>query len=81
MNKMLVIDGIRLNIAFSYSSHGISSEIYYECLSPITGKSKMHMHYMENKTFYVCCRPHIWYTGNLARIMTKQVHKNIISCY
>lgn len=56
---MLVIDGIRLNIDFSYSSHGISSEIYYVCLSPITGKSKMHMHYREKKTLYICCRPHI----------------------
>lgn len=52
-------DGIRLNIAFSYSSHAISSEIYYGCLSPMTGKSEMHMHYMEKKSFYVFCRPHI----------------------
>lgn len=52
-------DGIRLNIAFSYSSHAISSEIYYGCLSPITGKSKMHRHYMKNELLCLLQATHL----------------------
>lgn len=42
MKEVLVIDGVITNIDASYSSHVISSEIYYMDLSPIIGKSKMH---------------------------------------
>lgn len=45
MKEVLVIDGVITNIDVPYSSHVSSSEIYYVYLSPITGKSKMHMRY------------------------------------